>query len=213
MINNARDFLQTDIIVVGLLAYALLGLITDAIVRALEKRAPEPPLLGGPEVEEAERWGEEVLQPVARRILWKAFSAHPRSMHSFQQGQRNPKLPMAVVLAGAPLINYVEQRLNGADDDTVRADLAALPGQLDRVDELIRTGVIGGDQPNAADLHIATSVRLLNTIGDVQPLVAGRPAEALATRWFDPFPGTIPRGVLPADWIPGTAGDAAAHPA
>lgn len=39
MINNARDFLQTDIIVVGLLAYALLGLITDAIVRVLEKRA------------------------------------------------------------------------------------------------------------------------------------------------------------------------------
>ncbi len=39
MINNARDFLQTDIIVVGLLAYAVLGLITDAIVRALERRA------------------------------------------------------------------------------------------------------------------------------------------------------------------------------
>ena len=39
MINNARDFQQTDIIVVGLLAYALLGLITDAIVRVLERRA------------------------------------------------------------------------------------------------------------------------------------------------------------------------------
>lgn len=39
MINNARDFLQTDIIVVGLLAYAVLGLITDALVRVLEKRA------------------------------------------------------------------------------------------------------------------------------------------------------------------------------
>ncbi len=39
MINNARDFLQTDVIVVGLLAYAVLGLITDAIVRALERRA------------------------------------------------------------------------------------------------------------------------------------------------------------------------------
>lgn len=39
MINNARDFLQTDIIVVGLLAYALLGLITDGLVRVLEKRA------------------------------------------------------------------------------------------------------------------------------------------------------------------------------
>ena len=39
LINNARDFLQTDIIVVGLLAYAALGLITDALVRRLEKRA------------------------------------------------------------------------------------------------------------------------------------------------------------------------------
>jgi sulfonate transport system permease protein len=39
MINNARDFLETDTIVVGLLAYAILGLITDALVRALERRA------------------------------------------------------------------------------------------------------------------------------------------------------------------------------
>jgi sulfonate transport system permease protein len=39
LINNARDFLQTDIIVVGLLAYAALGLITDALVRRLERRA------------------------------------------------------------------------------------------------------------------------------------------------------------------------------
>lgn len=39
MINNARDFQQTDVIVVGLLAYAVLGLITDALVRVLERRA------------------------------------------------------------------------------------------------------------------------------------------------------------------------------
>lgn len=39
MINNARDFLRTDIVVVGLLAYAALGLITDAIVRSFERRA------------------------------------------------------------------------------------------------------------------------------------------------------------------------------
>lgn len=39
MINNARDFLRTDIVVVGLLAYAVLGLITDAIVRSAERRA------------------------------------------------------------------------------------------------------------------------------------------------------------------------------
>ena len=39
LINNARDFLQTDVIVVGLLAYAALGLITDSMVRVLERRA------------------------------------------------------------------------------------------------------------------------------------------------------------------------------
>ncbi len=39
MINNARDFLQTDVIVVGLLAYAILGLLTDGLVRVLETRA------------------------------------------------------------------------------------------------------------------------------------------------------------------------------
>jgi sulfonate transport system permease protein len=39
MINNARDFLRTDIVVVGLLAYAVLGLLTDAIVRAIETHA------------------------------------------------------------------------------------------------------------------------------------------------------------------------------
>ncbi|GAA1268950.1 ABC transporter permease [Saccharothrix xinjiangensis] len=38
LINNAREFLRTDIVVVGLLVYALLGLTTDALVRALEKK-------------------------------------------------------------------------------------------------------------------------------------------------------------------------------
>jgi len=39
MINNARDFLRIDIIIFGLTVYALLGIGTDAIVRALERRA------------------------------------------------------------------------------------------------------------------------------------------------------------------------------
>jgi sulfonate transport system permease protein len=39
MIMEARDFLRTDVIVVGLLVYALLGLLTDALVRAVEGRA------------------------------------------------------------------------------------------------------------------------------------------------------------------------------
>jgi sulfonate transport system permease protein len=39
MINDARDFLRTDVIVVGLLVYALLGLLADGLVRVLERRA------------------------------------------------------------------------------------------------------------------------------------------------------------------------------
>ncbi|MFC7342932.1 ABC transporter permease [Saccharopolyspora griseoalba] len=39
LINNAREFLRTDVIVFGLLVYAALGLLTDALVRLLERRA------------------------------------------------------------------------------------------------------------------------------------------------------------------------------
>jgi sulfonate transport system permease protein len=39
LINNAREFLRTDVIVVGLFVYAMLGLATDALVRLLERRA------------------------------------------------------------------------------------------------------------------------------------------------------------------------------
>lgn len=38
LINDARDFLRTDVIVVGLLVYAALGLLTDALVRLAERR-------------------------------------------------------------------------------------------------------------------------------------------------------------------------------
>lgn len=38
MISDARDFLRTDVILVGLLLYALLGLTVDALVRWLERR-------------------------------------------------------------------------------------------------------------------------------------------------------------------------------
>lgn len=39
LINNARDFLRIDVIIFGLVVYALLGIVTDGIVRALERRA------------------------------------------------------------------------------------------------------------------------------------------------------------------------------
>jgi sulfonate transport system permease protein len=39
LVNNARDFMRTDIIVVCLMVYALLGLAADFLIRAIEDRA------------------------------------------------------------------------------------------------------------------------------------------------------------------------------
>lgn len=38
MINNARDFLRTDVVVVGLIVYAVVGLAMDTIVRLIQHR-------------------------------------------------------------------------------------------------------------------------------------------------------------------------------
>ncbi len=78
-----------------------------------------------------------------------------------------------------------------------------MPGQLDRVDRWIAEGLIGGEQPNAADLQIGSTIRLLMSIGDMRPLIESRPAATL-TNWFPPIVGEIEAGVLPAEWFPAT---------
>ena len=62
--------------------------------------------------------------------------------------------------------------------------------------------MIGGDEPTAADLQIGATLRVLLTVGDLRPLLEGRPAEALARRWFPDYPGDIPAGAFPAGWVP-----------
>jgi glutathione S-transferase len=177
------------------------------IMRRLEELAPEPPLFPADpeareEVERAEEWGDQVWQPLARRLVWRTFAREPRAMVSFQEGSRLPRLPAPAVLALAPFVGAVERKLNGADEASVRADLVALPGHLDRVDGWLADGVIGGEAVNAADLQIAASSRLMLTLGDVAPLFAGRPAQEHAMRLFPEWPGTTPAGVFPPEWLP-----------
>jgi len=81
-----------------------------------------------------------------------------------------------------------------------RADLAALPGMLQLVDDWIAEGVLGGEQPNAADLQIAASLRLLMTLRDLREPIAARPAGALAMRFVPDYPGDAPP-ILPAAWL------------
>jgi glutathione S-transferase len=95
----------------------------------------------------------------------------------------------------------VERRLNAAEEGAVRADLLALPGHLDRIDAWLADGVLGGETVNAADLQIATTSRLMLTIGDVRPFFAGRPTEAHAMGLFGEWAGSTPAGVFPAEWL------------
>ena len=73
----------------------------------------------------------------------------------------------------------------------MRGDLATLPGMLDKVDAWIAEGVLDGEQLNAADFQIATSVRLLMCFDDLRPAIEGRPAGAFAMRICPDFPGRI----------------------
>jgi glutathione S-transferase len=178
-----------------------------AIMRRLEELAPDPALWPTDKeqrarVERAEEWGDEVYQPIARRLLWGAIRRCPEALVSYAEGSRLP-LPKPAIRAAARAIIRGESALNRASDGAVRADLRNLGRHLDRIDGWIADGVIGAGTPNAADLQIATTSRLLLTIGDVAPFFAGRPAESHAHELFGEQAGSVPRGALPADWLTG----------
>ena len=171
------------------------------IARALDQLRPEPPLFPADPaareaVEAAERWGDEVLQPVPRRVFrwmtvrheevraWVADAAH---------------VPLGRLLAKPAAQAAWFAADVGADDAAVRADLAALPGHLAEVERLRADGVIGGAEPNAADFQIAASLRWLERIDDLAP-IRSHPAIRWAATVVPPLPGPTPPG-LPAEWL------------
>jgi glutathione S-transferase len=173
--------------------------------RALEELEPDPPLFpADPEqraaVEEAERWGDAVLQPLPRNVFrWCA--AHDGELRRSLAAATGMPLPAVAAQLTMPVAWYYSRVASGSSDESVRADLAALPAQLDHVDELIAAGVIGGEQPNAADFQIATSVRVLLNFPQLVPLIESRPAAELAMRIAPSFGRELPIK-LPAEWLP-----------
>jgi glutathione S-transferase len=177
------------------------------IIRALEAKVAEPPLLpaGAKErksVELAEGWGDEVLQPLVRRVVWAALRRAPGTIPSYSEGSKL-QVPAPLARLSAPLIARAEQRINAASDLNVRADLAHLDHHLERVERWIEHEVIGGERPNAADLQIGAGLRLLLTIDDVARVAGSRPATQLAFKWFPRYPGRVPEGTLPPAWLTG----------
>lgn len=181
-----------------------------AIMRRLDEMQPQPPLL--PEdpamreqALEAERWGDEVMQSAVRRLLDIGFSRAPRAMEGYAADAHLP-LPPSAMRPLMPLTARLMAIRNRASEAAARSDLDALPRHFDRIEQWVEAGVLGGEAPNAADLQIGSSIRLLVTIADLRPLVQARPRVAALTRYFaSPQPGEIPAGTLPAQWLPEAA--------
>ena len=185
-----------------------------AIMRALDAHTPDPPLLpDDPQrlaaLKRAEEWGEEVLQPIARRIVWGALARNPAALETYAAPTR-PPVPAPVGRAIAPLIARLGVVFHGAMDTDVQVDLLHLDAHLVRVEDWMADGLLGGERPNAADLQIASSVRLLLTLGDLRAALDARPAGAPARRWFPSYPGDCPAGALPAGWLGALGGSSVA---
>jgi len=174
-----------------------------AIMARLEELRPEPALYPeavADQVREAERWGDEEFQDLGRRLPWGALHFRPESL-GILAGATEPLDP-----AGT---DYAIRMIRGGwkyhriDAMVLAEDLQGLPAKLDHIDALIADGILGGEDPNAADLQIGATLRVLLSVEDLHPLLLGRPAITLAERFFprDTI-GGIPAGASPAGWVP-----------
>lgn len=171
-----------------------------AILARLEQLAPEPTLFPSEEVREAERWGDEQLQDLGRCLPWGAMHFRPESMGTFAA-------PGAAPLDGPGTdfaIKFVRAtwRYHRITAARLHDDLAGLPAKVEQIERLAESGVIGGEQPNAADLQIGATIRVLLPIADLRPLLQGTAGERIAMRWFPEYPGEVPAGAYPAGWAP-----------
>jgi glutathione S-transferase len=113
-------------------------------------------------------------------------------------------LPRFAAWINAPAARHLANKVDA--DARVEEAIARVPEVLDHADELIAAGVIGGDQPNAADFQIVTSLRALLTIGDLRAVTDERPATILAKRFLPEFGNDFPPGLLPTEWLGGITG-------
>lgn len=172
-----------------------------AIFNRLENLVPDSGLYPEPQaaaIREAEAGLAQEIQQSARVLIFGALHFRPDSMGTF---------------AGVPAldpsgVDFAIRSIRGAwkylgiDAQLLHATAQALPGQLDALDALADEGVVGGDRPTAADFQFGSSLQLLSAIGDVRPLLSGRPSQAVVEAWFEAPAADVPAGALPAGWVP-----------
>lgn len=157
------------------------------IARFLDERHPDPSLFpADPEqrsrVEEAERWANDELQMVARRILLPIALRDPSEASQAAGEGRLGHLLYRQEVARRLIIPMIGRLVFNVGSATEQEMMAGLPAMLDRIDDWIDDGVLGGPQLNAADFMVAPSLALILYRPDVMPLFAGRPALELVDR-------------------------------
>jgi glutathione S-transferase len=168
------------------------------IARFLDEVSAERPLFpADPElrarVEEAERWGDQALQPVPRRMFRHLLLTNEDARHWMGTEIMHLPAPRVLAVLFMPVIRQLARK-SRADEAGVREDIARLPQLLDHVDALIADGTIGAAEPNAADFQILASVSVLRAFADLGHEVRGRPCEAAAQRVYPDWPA-IPSGL------------------
>lgn len=178
------------------------------IALALDKRWPEPRLFPADpplraRVEEAERWGEEQLQPIPRRLFRFGVARNQELRQEVVRAQHLP-IPTLTAQAIRPALEWyvrtVEADGRRATAAGVRADLAALPGLLNHVDRLLADGTLTLDPPNAATLQIMATVNLLGQFADLAEMVASHACAEPARELFPRYRAELPR-FLNAEWL------------
>jgi glutathione S-transferase len=169
---------------------------------------PEPPLFPTDSalrtrVEEAERWGEEQLQPIPRRLFRYGVARNPGLRDRVVRAARLP-IPGLTAQAIRPAVEWYVRTIEAdgrrATAAGVRADLAALPALLDRVDRLLDDGTLTLDPPNAATLQIMASINLLGRFADLAELVALHACAEPARELFPHYRVELPSFLEPG-WL------------
>jgi len=170
------------------------------ILARLDELVADPTLYPSEEVREAERWGDEELQDLGRRLPWGALHFRPEAMGTFGGAGPldGPGTDYAIAYIRA---SWKYHKITAA---RLHEDLAGLPAKLEHVERLAADGVIGGAQPNAADLQIGATLNVLLAVGDLLPLMQAGAGERIARELFPAQTGKIPAGAFPAGWVPTT---------
>ena len=155
-----------------------------SIARYLDRIEPDPPLLPRARqaaIEEAERFADEVLQTVARRLVLAAGRHDLNGLAEHGDAGRLGAL-LARRRGRRSRVMWLAARYFGVSDETEALDLAALPRILDRIDSWLAAGVLEGAELNAADLQTAPSLALLAYRLDIREIVESRPSWQLVER-------------------------------